>query len=172
MSVEKAELPDEEAERGWRGRLREVSSAGRTLVSTRLAIFEEEVAAKALLAARGVAAIVVGAVLGVGALLLGAALLAAVLTRLTNSVVLGILLAVILYVAGAAAAAWLGVRWISRVRPFEFPAVSAELSRDFEAIAEALAPSPELPLDEAVSPASGEAQAVADLEDRFRRQSE
>src|SRR5262245_49692945 len=146
MNVERAELPDEDAERGWRGRLRDVSAAGRTLLSTRLAIFQEEASAKALLAAKGLAAVAVGAVLGVGALLLAAALLAAVLARLTNSVVLGILLAVVLYVAGAAAAAWLGVRWISRVRPFEFPAVRAELSRDLEAIGEALAPVPEPPI--------------------------
>jgi len=172
MSTERAELPDEDDERGWKSRLRAVSAAGRTLLATRLAIFQEEASAKAVLAAKGAAAIAAGAVLGVGALLLGAALLAAVLARLTNSVVLGILLAVVLYGAGAAAAAWLGVRWLSRVRPLEFPVASAELSRDFEAIAAALAPPVEPLPEEGEIPTEEDAAAAREFEDRFRRGSE
>ena len=172
MSTEQAELPDEDDERGWKSRLRDVSAAGRTLFATRLAIFQEELSAKALLAAKGAAAIAAGAVLGAGALLLGAALLAAVLVRLTNNVVVGILLAFVLYGVGAAVAVGLGIRWISRVRPLEFPVASAELSRDFEAIAAALAPAAEPLPEEDVVPTEEEARAAREFEDRFRQGSE
>jgi Putative Actinobacterial Holin-X, holin superfamily III len=169
MSVEQAELPGEDDQRSWRERLANVAAAGRTLVATRLEIFEEEVAAKALFAAKGFAGFLVAATLAIGALLLAAALLAAVLAKLTHSVVLGILLAVVLYGAGAAVAGWLGWKSMSKVRPFEFPAVSGEIARDLAAISEALAP-PE-PWDEA-APSSGDVADVADLEERLRRGSE
>jgi len=173
MSIERAELPGEDDERSWRERLGEAAAAGRTLVATRLEIFREEAAAKAVLAAKGLVGFVVAAALTVGALLLAAALLAAVLAKLTNSVVLGILLAVVLYGAGAAAAAWLGWKSMSKVRPFEFPAVSAEIARDAAAISEALAP-PEAWDDSgaAAGAPSGDDAAVADLEDRLRQSSE
>ena len=54
MSSERAELPGEEAERGWREHLAEVSAAASRLLSTRLAIFREEASAKAVSLARGV----------------------------------------------------------------------------------------------------------------------
>jgi len=169
MSVERAELPGEDDERSWRERLAEAAAAGRVLIATRLEIFQEEAAAKAVFAAKGLVGFVIAAAFGVGALLLAAALLAAVLAKLTNSVVLGILLAVVLYGAGAGVAAWLGWKSISKVKPFEFPAVSAEIARDAAAISEALAP-PE-PIEH-VGPISGDDAAVADLEERLRRGSE
>jgi hypothetical protein len=169
MSVERAELPGEDDERSWRERLAEAAAAGRVLIATRLEIFQEEAAAKAVFAAKGLVGFVIAAAFGVGALLLAAALLAAVLAKLTNSVVLGILLAVVLYGAGAGVAAWLGWKSISKVKPFEFPAVSAEIARDAAAISEALAP-PE-PIEH-VGPIPGDDAAVADLEERLRRGSE
>jgi len=166
MSTERAELPGEDAERGWRDRFEEVSATGRVLLATRLAILREELAGKARLAAIGIAAMVVAAALGIGALLLAAALIAALFAKLTNSVVLGILAAVVLYGVGAGVAAWLGIQKLSRVRPSEFPATSAELSRDWQAISTALAPETPSDPDDAVPP--GEAKAVADLEERLR----
>ena len=169
MSVERAELPGEDDERSWRERLGEVAAALRTLIATRLAIFQEEASAKAVFAAKGLAGVVVAAALAVGTLLLAAALLAAVLIQLTNSLIRGILIAVVLYGVGAAIAAWLGWKSLSKVRPFEFPAVSAEIARDAAAISDALAP-PE-PIED-FAPASGDDADVADLEDRLRRGSE
>src|SRR5262245_57222993 len=169
MSVERAELPDEDDQRSWRERLGEVADAGRSLLATRLAIFQEEASAKAILAAKGLAGVVVAAALGVGAVLLLAALLAAILAKLTNSVVLGILLAIVLYAAGAAVAAWLGFKALSRVRPLEFPEAGAEISRDIDAISAALAPEPEVEVNVA---SAGDEAEVADLEERLRRGSE
>jgi Putative Actinobacterial Holin-X, holin superfamily III len=169
MSVEQAELPGEDDQRSWRARVAEAAATGRTLIATRFEIFQEEAAAKALFAAKGLAGFLVAATLAVGALLLAAALLAAVLANLTHSVVLGILLAFVLYGAGAAVAGWLAWKSMSKVRPFEFPAVSAEIARDVAAISEALEP-PES-WDE-TAPASGDEVDVADLEERLRRGSE
>ena len=169
MSVEQAELPGEDDERSWRERFGEVAAAGRALIATRLAIFQEEASAKAVFAAKGLAGFVVAAALAVGAVLLAGALLAAVLIELTKSLILGILIAAVLYAAAAAVAAWLGWKSMSKVRPFEFPAVSAELSHDAAAIAEALAP-PES-WEEAGTTSRDDAE-VADLEDRVRRSAE
>jgi hypothetical protein len=166
MSTERAELPGEEDERGWRERIGEVSAAAKALVGTRLEILKEELSGKAALAARGLAAAVVAAALAVGALLLAAALLAAVFARLTNSVVLGILAAVLLYGAGAAAAGWFGWKALARVRPFEYPASTEEISRDVRAIAATLAP--ETGAEEAGEETDTDEEAVADLEARLR----
>ncbi len=175
MSVERAELPGEEAQRDWRDRLAEILSILRGLVATRLAIFREEATGKIVLAAKGLVAVAVALALIVGALLLAAALLAAVLVKVTNSLVLGILLAVVLYGAGAAAAGWMAFRSLSQVRPFEFPSSTGELGQDWKAIDAALAPLSE-PDDEGGEqggswPAGDEAD-VADLEERLRRGSE
>ena len=170
MSTERAELPGEETERGWRDRFGEVSAAARALLRTRLAIFREELGVKAVLAARGMAFVVGAAAFGVGALLLGAALLAALFAKLFGSVILGILAAAVLYGAAAAGAAWAGVKALMRVRPLEFPATSSELARDFDAAAAALAP--ERCLDEDVAGSETESPTVDDLEERFRAGSE
>jgi uncharacterized membrane protein YqjE len=168
MSTREAELPGEDVERTWRSRFDEVASASRVLLATRLAIFREEAAVKAGLAARGVAGIVLGLAFGVGALLLTAALLAAILVRLTNSVVLGILLAAVLYAAAAGACAWIAMRALLRVRPLEFPETTAELARDWDAVAATLAPEPE-PVDEGSGAAlPADEESVADLEARLR----
>ena len=166
MSTERAELPGEEEERGWRDRLAEVSAAGRALLGTRLAIFKEELSGKAVLAARGLAVVVVAAALAIGALLLAAALIAALFAKLTHSVILGILAAVILYGAGAAVAAWYGWKALSRVRPFEFPASTEEISRDVRAIVASLAAESGEKDDEFET--DEDEEAVADLEERLR----
>jgi hypothetical protein len=169
MSTERAELPGEDEELSWRDRFGQVSAAGRALLSTRLAILQEELSVKAVFAARGLAFAVVAAALAVGALLLAAALLAALLAKLTNSVVLGILLAVVVYAAGAAGAAWYGWKSLSRVRPFAFPAASEEISRDVRAIVATLAPEPEHDDDDLVTE---DEEAVAEMEERLRRGTE
>lgn len=163
MSTEEAELPGEEDERGWRERFGEVTAAGRTLLATRLAILREELAGKAAFAARGLVAVVIAAALGIGALLLLAALLAALLAGLFKSVVLGILAAVIVYGVGALVAAWFGWQALARVRPLEFPAVTEELARDWQAVAASLAPEPE-----SDSGGDGPAEPIDDIEERFR----
>ncbi len=167
MSTEKAELPGEEDERSWRDRFGEVTAAGQTLLATRLAILREELSVKAGVAARGIVAVAIAAALGIGALLLLAALLAALLAGLFKSVVLGILAAVILYAAGAAVAAVLGWRALTRVRPLEFPAVGEELARDWQAIAATLVPEPG-PGGGSDRTDDGSEEPIDDIEERFR----
>ncbi len=172
MSTDRAELPGEDAERGWRERIGEVAAAAQSLLATRVAIFQEEAAAKAELAARGIAAVLAAAALAIGALLLFAALLAAVFARLFGSVVFGILAAVVLYAGGAAAAAWFAWKSLSRVRPLEFPALAAELSRDWDAVAASLSDEVEAGGGGGEPDSAGEAEVVEDLEERFRAGSE
>jgi len=169
MSTERAELPGEDEQRSWADRFGEVAAAGRALLATRLAIFQEELSVKAVLAARGLAAILVAATLVVGALLLAAALLTALLAKLFNSVILGILAALVLYAAGAAAAGLYAFKALTRVRPLEYPAAAEEISRDLQAIAASLAPETEPGEDEA-EPLQDE--EIADLEERLRRGTE
>jgi len=170
MSTERAELPGEDAERDWRERLAEVATSGRTLLATRLEIFRAEASAKAVLAARGLAFVVVAAALGVGALLLGAALIAALFAKLLQSVVLGILAALLLYALGAGLAARAAVSALTRVRPAEFPETARELARDWEAASAALAPDVE---DDGGGPEGApDGAPVEDLEERFRAGSE
>ena len=165
MSTEGAELPGEEDGRGWRDRFGEVAAAGRTLLATRLAILNEELSAKAILAARGLAAVVIAAALGIGALLLLAALLAAILAGLFKSVVLGILAAGVIYAAGAAAAAWFAFQALAKVRPLEFPAVGEELARDWQTIAATLAPEPK---DDGGPEDEGPDEPIDEIEERYR----
>jgi uncharacterized membrane protein YqjE len=170
MNSERAELPGEEPERGWREHLAEVSTAVSRLLSTRLAIFREEASAKAAALARGFAFTVVAAAMAVGTLLMAAALIAAVLAKLLGSLILGILATVVIYGAGAGVAAWAGIKALSRVKPFDFPATAEELARDRDTVAAALAP--EEPVDAAIPVTSRGEPTMDDLEDRFRAGSE
>lgn len=170
MASERAELPGEEAERGWRERLAEVSSAASRLLATRVAIFREEASVKAVLLARGFAFTVVAAAMAAATLLMAAALIAAVLAKLLGSVILGILATVVIYGAGAGAAAWAGIRALSRVKPFDFPATAEELARDRDTVSAALAP--EEDVEETVSVTNPREAPVEDLENRFRAGSE
>ncbi len=171
MSTERADLPDEEEAQSWADRAAGLAASAQALLATRLAIFREEISAKAALAGRGLAAIAVAAALGVGALLLLAALLAAVLAQLFGSVALGILGAMLIYAAGVAIAGRIAWKALSDVRPGEFPSTGRELARDWEAIRASLATEPEADdeADETGSP-SGEPDEVEvrDLEARLR----
>jgi len=170
MSSERAELPGEDDERGWRDRWREVASAGRTLAATRVAILREELSVKAVLAAKGIVAVVAALALGVGALLLGAALLVAVFAGLLKSLTLGILAALVVYAAGTAVLARIGWNALTRVEPLDFPATREELGRDWDAIQSALSADPD-PEPEGEADDGGEAEAEAaaiDLEERYR----
>jgi uncharacterized membrane protein YqjE len=134
MSIEPSELPGEESERSWGERIAGVASTWQTLAHTRLEILREELSEKRSFALKGMIAIAIAAVLSAGALLLLAALLAAVLAHAFGNVALGILAALILFVAGAGAAVAMGWKSLTRVRPFQFPAARHELSRDWEAV--------------------------------------
>jgi uncharacterized membrane protein YqjE len=171
MSSERVELPGEEQAWGWREHLADVSAAASRLFATRLAIFREELSVKAFSAAKGFAFVVVAAAMAVATLLSLAALLTALFAKLFGGWILGILGTVVLYGAGAAGAAWAGVRAFSRARPFDFPATAEELSRDRATLSAALAQA------EPEAEVTGEAvpsrrTPVDDLEDRFRAGSE
>ena len=173
MSAEEHELLDEEAERGWKERLAVVADAWSALIQTRLAIFREELAVKAVLLAKGAVAGVLALGLAAVALLLLAAFLAALLAQWFGSVALGILGALVLYAAGAAVAVMAGIKWLKGLKPFEFPAAESELRRDWSAVraawspgAEALAAEPSVPGPEgAVVRSEDRAES---LEERYR----
>ena len=135
MSAEH-DLPGEEEERTWGERIGVVADAWSALVQTRVAIFREELVAKATLLLKGVVAAVIALGLAIGALLLLAALLVAVLAHWFDSVGWGILGALLLYAAGAGAAVAAAGKWLGRVKPMEFPASSDELRRDWRAVSE------------------------------------
>ncbi len=162
MSSERAEPPGEDDERGWRDRWREVTSVGRALAATRVAILREELSVKAMFFAKGLVAVVAALALGVGVLLLGAALLVAVFAGLLKSVTLGILATLILYAAATAILARIGWNALTRVEPLDFPATRDELVRDWEAVQSALSEEPGLEAE-----AQAEADTV-DLEERYR----
>ncbi len=173
MSAEEHELLDEDAERGWKDRLAVVADAWSALIQTRLAIFREELAAKAILLAKGAVAVAIALGLTAGVLLLLAALLAALLTQWFGNLALGILGALVLYAAGAAFAVFAAVKWLTRVQPLEFPAASSELRRDWSALRAAWAPEAEIPADERSGPgpegAAGQSEERAEsLEERYR----
>jgi hypothetical protein len=132
-----------EAGRTWRDRIAAVLDSAQSLIATRLEIFQAELGAKARLLGKGLAATAAAAALGFGAMLLFAALLAALLAQLFDNVALGILAAMVLYLAGAAGAGYFAWKALSRVEPGEFPATSRELARDVDAIRAALAREPD-----------------------------
>lgn len=164
MSAEERELPDEDAERDWKGRLAVVADAWSALIQTRVAIFREELSVKAVLLAKGAVAVVLALGLAAGVLLLLAALLAALLTQWFGNLALGILGALVVYGAGAAFAAMAAYKWLTRVQPLEFPASESELRRDWSAVQAAWAPEPEADGDE--PPARGPEGAAGPAEDR------
>ena len=159
---------------GWSERLAGLADTIQSLVATRLEIFEAEAGAKARLFGKGLAGAAVAAAFAFGATLLLAALLAAVLAQLFGNAALGILGAMVVYLAVAAGAGYWAWKSFSRVEPTEFPATRRELARDAEAIRAALAqepdpeegPSPEDDSpDENLSDSEGD---VRDLEARLR----
>jgi uncharacterized membrane protein YqjE len=173
MSAEH-DLPGEEEERSWGERIRVVADAWSALVQTRVAIFREELTAKAMLLLKGVVAAVIGLGLAIGALLLLAALLVAVLAHWFGSVGFGILGALVLYAAGAGAAVVAAGKWLQRIKPMDFPASSEELRRDWRAVSESWRMEDEAPPEGVVPPRPPDAlgtpreDRVENLEDRFR----
>jgi hypothetical protein len=162
-----------EEERGWGERIAEAAAQAGDLLKTRLEIFREEAAEKAVHAARGAAGMAVAAGLAIGALLLFAAFLAAVLARLLGSVPLGILAAFVVYAGLAALAGWQAARAFARVKPGEFPATREELRRDAEALQAALSIGDEEDAeDEGEQAVRGGEAEVEDIEARFRAGSE
>ncbi len=168
MSTERADLPEEEEAQTWADRAAGLAASAQSLLTTRLAIFREEISVKASLVGRGLAATALAAAFGVGALLLLAALLAAILANLFGSVALGILAATLIYAAGAWAAGRFAWKSLSRVRPDEFPATTRELERDWEAIRDALAADPEGEADSRASGPVPDDVEVEHLEARLR----
>ena len=124
MSTEAEELPGEEEVDTWRDRLARAFHAAEALLSTRLQIFSAEAAEKAGWAGKGLVFLGIAAAFGFGATLLLAAFLAALFAQLFDNVVLGILAATVLYAAGTAIAAMVGLKALKKVEPTKFPATS------------------------------------------------
>ena len=151
---------DEDTGARFSERLHAVRVNASALFSTRAAILREELSAKSLLAARGFAGLALGVFFLAMALLLATALVAALFSKLFGSAILGVAATLVLALGVAAAGGYAGWKALAKVQPFDFPATTSELSRDFEALSAAIAPAPE-------SEDSG-GGAAADLEERFR----
>jgi hypothetical protein len=150
----------EEPAPGIFSRLKDALEATKGLIGTRAEIFREEVSEKGSLAGRGAAGLGIALVVGWLAMLLFTALVAVLLAKLFDSVWLGILVAFVLYLAGAGAAGFVGVQALKRLKPFEFPATKEGLKEDWAAIRDSLRTPPPFDEDE------------DDLEARFRAGSE
>ena len=158
---------------GFGERFAQLASGARDLLGTRAAMFRRELAAKSADLAVGAAAVLLAAAFGWLALLLLTAFLAALLARLLGGPLAGIAVTFGLYAAVAAVAAWIGVRKLGRVRPFEYPVTRAEIDRDVAALrAAARAPEPEENPEEEVEDVLENEDARADVESRFREGSE
>ena len=183
MSVDPLEAVPEP---GWRDRLASATRAARSLLTTRAAIFREELAEKGSLFGKAAVGLSIAAVFGVLGLLLLTALVAALFARLFGGPIAGITAALVLYFAVAGAAAYLGWRSLSRVKPFDFPVTRDEIRRDLEAVREE-APSPDegpanpdalaaergsIRPGEVVDEDEVEETETGDLEERFRAGSE
>jgi uncharacterized membrane protein YqjE len=127
---------EDRPEPGWKDRIGAVRRAAATLLATRAAIFREELAEKGSLIAKAAIGLALAAVVGVLALLLLTALVAVLLSRLLGGPIAGITAALFLYLVVAAAAAILGGKNLSRVRPFVFPATRDEIRKDLDAVKE------------------------------------
>jgi hypothetical protein len=165
--------PEESERETWSRRLQGLLEAGRTLLSTRLAILREELGAKGAFLARGLIGLLVAAAFAGQALLLFTAWIAVLLSTLLGSPIWGVLAAFVLYAAVAAVVGALGVKALSRVKPFDFPVTSQEIRKDWSALKSAANPEPPAP-----GAASGETELARaqslhdDLEARFRAGSE
>jgi uncharacterized membrane protein YqjE len=128
--------------RRWGERLADLTATAQSLVATRLAIFEAEAGVKAGFFGKGLAGTAIAAAFAFAATLLLAALLAAVLAQVFGNAALGILGAMVVYLAVAGGAGWFAWKSFSQVKPTEFPATRGELARDMDAIRAALAQDP------------------------------
>jgi len=173
MQDDEARDPNAVAEETWPQRVRAFFESLGSLLSTRAAIFKEELGATGMALGRAAVAFFLAAVLAVLALLLLTAGLAALLSYLFGSPVLGILATFVLFAGAAALAAYLGVRTLSRGKLFEFPVTAEEIQKDWKAFLRSAAPEPSGPAggdrDRVLASGSGTAD---DLEARFRVGSE
>jgi len=158
---------------GWKRTVRErlgaFVQAARSLVQTRVAIFREELTAKAGLFARAALGLALALALAGIALLLAVGLLAAILASLFGSVVAGLSAALFLCLAFAGVAAFSAWRLLRRVRPMEFPLTAGEIRRDWQAVSPSAAQGDQGPESGAVEE---EREDVEDLAERFRAGSE
>src|ERR1700687_4431305 len=152
---------DNDTGRRFSERLRAVRSTAASLAATRAAIFREELADKGTFAARAMAGFALAAFFGSIALLLATALVAALLSRLFGSAILGVTATLVLYLAVAASGAILGWKALNKVQPFDFPSTSSGLGKDIEVLSSAAAPPPD-------PDGEDEPGEDADLEARYR----
>lgn len=166
--------PGETSGPGWGQRLRDFFEALAGLLSTRAAIFREELGGKASSLGRALAAFFFAAAFAWLSLLLLTAGIAALLSSLFGSAILGILVTFVLYAAVAGLAAYLGVKSISRV-DFTFPVTGEEIRKDWQAITHTPDDGPAGPAgpEEIAAPRPRPAPSSPDdLEARFRVGSE
>jgi uncharacterized membrane protein YqjE len=182
------EILEDRPEPGWKERIAAVRRAAAALLATRAVIFRQELSEKGSLFAKAAIGLALAAVFGVLASLLLTALVAALFSRILGGPIAGITAALLLYVLIAAAAAILGGRTLSRVRPFAFPATRDEIRKDLDAVKEHAAVRDESPAssdalaaerasddDEVLEDAEDgerERRAMSEIEDRFRAGSE
>jgi uncharacterized membrane protein YqjE len=171
------EILEDRPEPGWKERIGAVRRAAAALLGTRAEIFREELSEKGSLLAKAAIGLALAAVFGVLAFLLLTALVAALFSRLLGGPIAGITAALVLHVLIAAAAAILGSRTLSRVRPFAFPATEDEMRKDLDAL-KGPASSDALAAERAsVAPGDEEGdedvhEEMNEIEDRFRAGSE
>ena len=165
--------PEEAREETWRQRLHGFFEALRGLLSTRAALFREELGASAAALRSAIGAFVLTAALAWIALLLLTAGIAALLSRLLGGPIAGILATFVLYAAAAGLAGFLGVKALKRVN-FEFPVTREEIRKDWQALqASAIPPRPPEPSGGDGETAYESRQLSSDdLEARFRAGSE
>lgn len=191
VEVDPIEPLDAVPEPGWKDRLGSAKRAAGALFATRAAIFKEELAEKGSLFGKAAVGLSIAALFGVLALLLLTALVAALFARLFGGPIAGITAALVLYLLIAGGTGYLGLRSLSRVRPFEFPVTRDEIRRDLDAVREeppspdegpgsadaiaaeraSIRPGEEEDLDEEEVEEVDEVE-TADLEERFRAGSE
>ena len=172
MQDNETPVSEEAREETWGRRLHGFFEALGSLLSTRAAIFREELGAKAEAFARALGAFILAAALAWLSLLLLTAGIAVLLSRLFGSPIAGILATFALFAVAAGLAAYLGVKAFSRVN-LEFPVTREEIRKDWEALQSSASPRPPGP-----SGGEGETFGTAvqlssdDLEARFRAGSE
>ena len=165
--------PEEVAEETWSQRIKSYLESLGSLLSTRAAIFREELGVKAGALGRAAVAFFLAATFAWLSLLLLTAGIAALLSRLFGSPIAGILVTFVLFAAAAALAGYLGVKSLSRGNLLEFPVTGEEIRKDWRTITRAAVPEPP-PSDggEGETAVAAVPSSSDDLEARFRVGSE
>lgn len=161
------DAPGPRPEPRWKERLAAAWSGLRALIATRAELFREELAEKQARLARGMVALTIAAVFGLLASLLLTALIAVLLALLFGRLWAGLAVALVLYLAVAGLAARFGIKALSGVRLFDFPATSEEIRKDLAALRRSAAPG-----ERVTAPRSSAGEPMEDLEERFREGSE